>query len=180
MAVTGLILAGGASRRMGQDKALLQVAGQTQLQRTIRIVRHAGCEQVVVSRNSEGFVMDKVANLGPLGGLLSALPHCTHERILLLPVDMPLLSSAALEYLLQQPSPGYFAASRMPCVLPNTEQLRAYLTQQLEQQDGDRSVGGVLQHLGAHRYEWPEMHQLQNTNTPQQWQQALTFLGEQA
>lgn len=179
MAVTGVIVAGGASRRMGEDKALLQVAGQTQLARTTTLARNAGCEQIVVSRNAAGFVMDEIADRGPLGGLLSALPHCLHERVLLIPIDMPLLSSAALEYLLEQEGSGYFVNNRMPCVLANNPSLRDYLTQQLCDDAGDRSVRGVLQWSGAKAHDWPYSYQLQNTNTPQQWQRALTFLGEQ-
>lgn len=179
MAVTGIIVAGGASRRMGQDKALLQVAGQTQLERTQAMLREAGCEQIIVSRNADGFIGDKIAEKGPLGGLLSVLPHCAHETLVLVPVDMPLLSSAALQCLLEYERPGYFATSALPCVLPNVPELGDYLTRQLCDDGGDRSVRGMLNWLGAHAHEWPYSYQLQNTNTPQQWQRALTLLGEQ-
>lgn len=178
MAITGVIVAGGTSRRMGQDKALLQIDGQTQLERMTAIAHNAGCNQIVISRNTEGFVMDEIADRGPLGGLLSALPHCDHERLLLLPIDMPLLSSAALQFLIQQKQVGYFGNSHMPCVLPNQPLLRDYLTRQLRNDTGDRSVKGLLQWLGATAYDWPYSYQLQNTNTPQQWRRALIFLGE--
>ncbi|MGQ4277471.1 molybdenum cofactor guanylyltransferase [Pseudidiomarina sp. E22-M8] len=179
MSSTGVIVAGGASRRMGQDKALLQVAGQTQLERTQSILRAAGCEQIIVSRNGEGFIADKIADRGPLGGLLSVLPHCKHQTLVLVPIDMPMLTSEALQFLLEQGPPSYFVKSRMPCVLPNTPSLRDYLTLQLCDDTGDRSVLGMLNWLNAQAREWPYSYQLQNTNTPQQWQRALSFLGEQ-
>ncbi|MDN7124734.1 molybdenum cofactor guanylyltransferase [Pseudidiomarina terrestris] len=179
MAITAVILAGGASRRMGQDKALMQVAGRTQLDRMSALAHEAGCEQVLISRNGEGFIADEIADRGPLGGVLSALPHCLYETLLLLPVDMPLLSADALQLLVEQAGPAYFINSAMPCVLKNEPALRVYLTEQLCDDAGDRSVRGVLNWSGAAAIAWPYDYQLQNTNTPQQWQRALTFLGEQ-
>lgn len=44
----GLILAGGASRRMGRPKALLRLAGETFVERLCRLLRAAGCDEIVV------------------------------------------------------------------------------------------------------------------------------------
>lgn len=176
--VTGIVVAGGASSRMGEDKALLQVGGRTQLERTVQLLKSSGCQQVVVSRNADGFISDTVSGRGPLGGVLSALPHCLHEWLLIVPVDMPLLACEALLNLMKQPCPSYFSGTPLPCLLPNDALLQQYLTQQLSGENGDRSVRGLLSHMQAQPLEWPLTYQLQNTNTPQQWRHALEFLGE--
>ncbi len=46
--ITGLILAGGASSRMGRPKALLKIGGQSYLDRTFETLRAGGCENIVV------------------------------------------------------------------------------------------------------------------------------------
>ncbi|WP_411361119.1 molybdenum cofactor guanylyltransferase [Pseudidiomarina sp. YC-516-91] len=176
--VTGIVVAGGASSRMGQDKALLQVGGCTQLDRTVQLLKSAGCQQVVVSRNADGFVSDTISGCGPLGGVLSVLPHCLHELLLIVPVDMPLLACDTLLTLIAHHRASYFSCTPLPCLLPNNEQLQQYLVEQLQHDDGDRSVRGLLTHMQAQPLEWPLTYQLQNTNTPQQWRHALQFLGE--
>jgi len=48
MSVAAIVLAAGASRRLGQPKQLVQVYGETLLERTVRVAREAGCEPVIV------------------------------------------------------------------------------------------------------------------------------------
>lgn len=179
MQTTGIVIAGGKSLRMGQDKALLEIAGMTQLERCQQLLREVGCSDIIVSRNAAGYVADRLPNAGPLGGLLSVLHHLKDlpQRLLVLPIDMPLLSSAALRLLLNQPHAAYFSASPLPCVLDYSPDLMNYLTRQLCDDGGDRSVRAMLNAMDAQALEWPYSYQLQNTNTPQQWRHAIEMLG---
>lgn len=176
--VTGIIVAGGASSRMGQDKALLEIDGRSQLERTMKLLKSSGCEEVIVSRNDQGFIEDTIANRGPLGGVLSSLPYCNYEYVVIVPVDMPLLTLEVLRFLMEQKCASYFSRTPLPCLLPNNEKLADYLLQQLSAEDGNRSVRGLLEYMQARPFEWQLTYQLQNTNTPQQWHQALQYLGE--
>lgn len=179
MQLIGIVIAGGKSTRMGQDKALLEIAGVTQLERCKQLLRDAGCQQVYVSRNSAECVADKQPGKGPLGGLLSVLHtlELASQRLLIVPVDMPLLTAAALQFLLDQPQTAYFRSAPLPCKLIYTPELLFYLTEQLTDPSGDRSVRGMLQTFAAQPVEWPYSYQLQNTNTPQQWRRAIDMLG---
>lgn len=100
--VTGYLLAGGKSRRMGQNKALLAWKDETLLARAARTLELAA-DQVIVLGSPElygGFgydvVADKVPGLGPMGGLYSALHHSKTDWILLLACDMPLIDEPVL------------------------------------------------------------------------------------
>ena len=80
--VYGLVLAGGESRRMGSDKALLLNDGETQLARAVRLLQ-AHTEKVFVSarvsqsgdseRNRFPQILDRYQDMGPLAGILSAM-----------------------------------------------------------------------------------------------------------
>ncbi|MDX1705900.1 molybdenum cofactor guanylyltransferase [Pseudidiomarina sp.] len=176
---TGVILAGGQSRRMGRDKALLPLAGRTLLEHMQLLLRQAGVADILISRNQPGFITDSYPGKGPLAGLAAVLPHCTTPQMLVVPVDMPLLQPGLLRHLLTTASAGestgawYFGESPLPCVLPNIPQLADYLTAQLESGQGDFSVRGLLRYLNANALAACDVLQLVNTNTPQQWQQAL-------
>ncbi|WP_258807992.1 molybdenum cofactor guanylyltransferase [Pseudidiomarina sp. CB1] len=179
MQLTGVIIAGGKSSRMGLDKALLEVAGMTQLERCQRLLREVGCAQIRVSRNAEGYIQDLLPNAGPLGGLLSVMHHldAVPQRLVVVPIDMPLLTAAALQQLLNQPGAVYFNGSSLPCVVNYSQELVNYLTQQLCDDGGDRSVRSMLQAMNAQALAWPYSYQLHNTNTPQQWRRAIEMLG---
>lgn len=93
---TAVILAGGRSRRMGTDKALLKIDGEPLIRRLARqLERHV--EQVLISarRVSDysylGYevVPDRVPDLGPLGGIASALARSAHDLTLFVPCDLP-------------------------------------------------------------------------------------------
>ncbi|KFZ30749.1 hypothetical protein IDSA_09530 [Pseudidiomarina salinarum] len=174
---TGVILAGGQSRRMGRDKALLPLAGRTLLEHMQSLLAQAGVSEILISRNQPGFITDSYPGKGPLAGLAAVLPYCTTPQLLVVPVDMPLLQPRMLCQLLaaaaESPTAWYFGESPLPCVLPNSAQLKDYLTAQLESDKGDFSVRGLLHYLNASALPASDALQLVNTNTPQQWQQAL-------
>jgi len=108
----GLVMAGGMSRRMGRDKALLDYHGEPQALRTHRFLLTC-CEQVFIScrgeqllgekdRGSLPRIHDEVPGLGPLGGILSA--HTTHPGVawLVVACDLPRLDADGLQHLVAQ------------------------------------------------------------------------------
>lgn len=110
MSLGGIILAGGASRRMGQDKAVLDWNGARAIDRLAALATAAGCEGVLTAGADYGidFVPDPPGK-GPVGGLLAGLEALRArglERALVLAVDAPTLRLADLEPLLAAPGPG--------------------------------------------------------------------------
>ena len=100
------LFAGGASRRMGLDKAVLTVGGETLLARTSRLAKDAGLSVVVVGRarpddwtlDTAAFLPDDVPGLGPLGALTTLLRRVS-EPVLALACDLPRLDADALRWL---------------------------------------------------------------------------------
>ena len=107
----GLILAGGASRRMGADKALLDWAGATALERVWSVAEALCGGSVLVCGGDYGrpFVPDPQPRAGPVAGLLAgaaALKARGCDSLLVLAVDAPTLTLADLQPLLAAASPG--------------------------------------------------------------------------
>jgi len=105
--VTISVLAGGKSTRMGTDKAFVEFEGRTLLARTLDLA-HSVSADVRVVGSSEKFapfgsvVTDIFRDCGPLGGIHAALRASQTDLNLILAVDMPFLTRAFLEYLLEQ------------------------------------------------------------------------------
>lgn len=105
--ITIAILAGGASRRMGRDKALLPVEGEPLLLRIARAAQGTGAPVTVVGRDRPDewpepdvrFVGDDVKGIGPLGGLATAL-RSSGTGVILLACDMPMLTTGAIAWLI--------------------------------------------------------------------------------
>lgn len=98
------ILAGGQSRRMGQDKALLKVGDTTLLERIIDVAQRLTPTVAVIGRTGERddtrWIQDDAPGFGPLGGLKTALTHLD-QPVILLACDMPRVDAAALQWLLE-------------------------------------------------------------------------------
>lgn len=94
----GVVLAGGLSSRMGENKAHLQHKHSNMLTFSQKLLQDSGIEQVVVSGN-EFQVPDIVKNMGPLGGIYSILQRYQPKSILVLPVDLPLMDAKSLTQL---------------------------------------------------------------------------------
>ncbi len=100
------MLAGGSSRRLGQDKAFLEVGGLTLVERAVRTLQALGLEVRVVC-GSEGqaglikcpAILDRIPGRGPVMGICSALRHSDHRNNCFHSCDMPLVPSELLRKL---------------------------------------------------------------------------------
>ncbi len=117
----GIILAGGRSSRMGADKALLEIEGETMLARIARVVSTVVSEVVIVGRTAlppelEGTraVTDAYGEAGPLGGIATGLVYLDTEHALVVACDLPYLQADLLRLLVEL-APGYDAVvPRLP------------------------------------------------------------------
>ncbi|HUR37786.1 MAG TPA: molybdenum cofactor guanylyltransferase [Terriglobales bacterium] len=103
-AITGFIIAGGKSSRMGTEKALLSIHGKTLIDIAIGQARSI-CEDILIAGPKETFsaygriVTDIYKDCGPLGGIHAALGRSETELNLMIAVDTPFLSKEFLVYL---------------------------------------------------------------------------------
>lgn len=184
--VAGVVLAGGKSSRMGQDKAFLKRDEQTMLQFTAQQLRLAGVNDVIVSGSKQlysGFdkvVEDTHVELGPLGGMYSVL--CQYPEIsylLFIPVDLPLLSQNGIRPLLletkHRPDSVMFSGQPLPLMLANTPQCRSILEKILKLNER-LSIRHFISKLSVTELQPDNDDYWFNANTPQEWQQAIQRL----
>jgi molybdenum cofactor guanylyltransferase len=103
--VTGVLLAGGKSRRMGEDKRFLDVGGKTIFDRSLTALRVTFKHVlVVIAQDSPSLradvpvLRDLVADCGSLGGIYTGLQQAVTEHIFVVACDMPFLNSQAIRY----------------------------------------------------------------------------------
>ena len=97
--MTGFVLAGGRSSRMGRDKALLDWHGRTLLQHMVDLLSSVTGRVQVVGRDP---LPDRVPDHGPLSGIATALETSETNAILVVAVDLPFLTRDFLNYLRSQ------------------------------------------------------------------------------
>lgn len=129
--VSAIVLAGGFSSRMGQDKAALRLDGKTLLERTAEMLQALGIGEVLISGHIDcppgtTFVPDVYPHRGPLSGIHAGLLAMHSPCALVVPVDMPLLEGGTLRRLIAahgpapitvlsgEPMPGVFDGSLAP------------------------------------------------------------------
>jgi len=171
MSFSAIILAGGQSRRMGQDKALLNWHGRPLYEVAQSLARRLGAGQVLLSGPQVGGLADRYPGQGPLAGIDACLQKAEFDWVLVLPVDMPQLRAEALAPLVEQTQAAYLADSPLPAWLPNSARVRDWLGQQLADPEGERSVKSLLRFVEAGAL--PCKAPLGNCNTPEDWQTLL-------
>lgn len=104
--ITGVILAGGKSSRMGHNKALLSLGSQRLIERVVQVMHNVFPELLLVTNTPEVYtdlgipmVGDVFVDKGSLGGIYSAIYHVTTPYCLVVACDMPFLNAAVLRYL---------------------------------------------------------------------------------
>jgi molybdopterin-guanine dinucleotide biosynthesis protein A len=113
--VYGLVLSGGASRRMQHDKALIDYHGEPQLRWTYRLLSSV-LDRVFISvrgdqrdepvRRDLPQIVDAFEDAGPAAGILSAQALYPDVAWLVVACDLPRLDAATLQHLLQSRDPN--------------------------------------------------------------------------
>ena len=104
--VTGIILAGGKSRRMGSDKGLMIINGKPMIQYIIDQLESLGIPLLIVSNNPkyETFGIpvfeDSIKSKGPMAGIYTGLLHSSTEKNVVLSCDVPKISATLIQKLL--------------------------------------------------------------------------------
>jgi len=104
--VTGIILAGGKSKRMGENKALMGLGNDTLIGHVIERVRPITNELLLITNSPNEYASmgitihgDFVKNAGALGGIHAGLTHATHDTVLCVGCDSPFIATNLLSYL---------------------------------------------------------------------------------
>lgn len=112
--VSAVVLAGGHGRRLGRDKASLELGGETLLQRMVRLVSRLSHDVIVVVRPHQqlhvdvqvGLAGDRIRTLsdaepyvGVLAGIASGLAGARHDWCLVAACDMPFISLDLLQFM---------------------------------------------------------------------------------
>ncbi len=106
--MSGILMAGGQSSRMGRDKGFISLGGRMLYQFPLRVLE-ALCDEILISScndfpHAEGHrvVCDEISGIGPIGGLYTCLKKARHHLCLVISYDMPLVKPALFRHLLQQ------------------------------------------------------------------------------
>jgi len=151
--LTGILLAGGASRRFGSPKADAVFGGETLRERAWRLLGEACDERLLVG---SGGLDDP--GTGPVAAIAAGLRAASHELALVIPVDMPLLTAASLRRLAAACRDAAVAqAGPLPCAVARRA-LPAFETE-------ERRLRTVLDGLDTARVELDE-RELANVNEP--------------
>jgi molybdenum cofactor cytidylyltransferase len=170
-----VVLAAGASRRLGQPKQLIRIEGESLLRRTARLALQAGCTPVVVVLGFEaeriaaelaGVSVQTVVNANWSNGMgsslacgVAAVRRARPETdVLLLVCDQPRLTREHIRNLLDRhanhlatiTASAYGGCSGVPAVFAST------LLPELERIEGDRGAREVILRLGAQTVDWPD------------------------
>lgn len=201
---TGVVLAGGRSSRMGQDKASLVIGGAPLLQRVVGRLRVALDEVLVIGPDQLSTLVpgvwvapDREPGAGPLGGLVTALSLLRTPRIFLVACDMPFVAPQlirAMAALSSEPSSERAAAD---AVLLRTGRGLEYLhgvysrsclpAAERALASEDRSLHGLVASLAVRELtlEWaaafdPAGLSTFNANTPEDWRRAVALAASRA
>ena len=129
--LAGFVLAGGESRRMGRDKALLEIDGRPLVAQIGSLVKEAAGSAAIVGDPRRygglGFpvIPDRIAGLGPLGGLLTALEERRADWNLIVACDMPGLKANTLAHLVRKIEDSGAARAIVPVSVRGEEPLCA-------------------------------------------------------
>ena len=193
--VTAFVLAGGNSKRMGQDKALLRLCGETLLERARRLAKSV-TEDVRIVGDPAKFgahgpvVEDIYPRRGPLGGIHAALMQTQTELNLILAVDTPFIEEGFLDFLVSEARNGSVVVT-----IPRTGKYlhplcavyrREFVTvSEKALIRGENKIDILFNTVRTKVIEEDELarmgfgsHMFRNLNTPEEWQTAQASLQE--
>lgn len=184
-----MVLAGGASSRMGRDKALLELDGQPMIEIIVDQMEEICSEVLIVAKDRRRYagldapvILDRFSNVGALAGLHAGLEAASYEISLAVGCDMPFLNPDLLKAFVRW-AKGYdvtllkrgayveplHAAYRRTCLPAMEDVIRA----------GQRRIISFFPQVRVHYITPaqvapfdPALRSFRNVNTPEEWQAA--------
>jgi molybdopterin-guanine dinucleotide biosynthesis protein A len=187
--MTGIVLAGGESRRMGRDKAFLKLNGVPLIEHALRALRGVFSKIIIVTNAPKLYVSydalvvtDAYDKQGPLTGIYSGLLHSTDEHNFVAACDMPFLNPGLISYMAGLAQGHDIVA---PMVAGYLEPLHAFYHRRLlpvieeRLRDDARQIRGIYREARVlyvteteiDRYD-PERRSFKNLNTPEEYKEA--------
>jgi molybdopterin-guanine dinucleotide biosynthesis protein A len=112
--IKGLVLVGGKSTRMGQDKSELNYFGKPQKEVAKELLENNNLEtfySIEKTTNNVDEISDKFYNLGPFGGICSAFQKDPNSARLVLATDLPFVNDEVIQLLLKHRNPSKVATA---------------------------------------------------------------------
>jgi molybdopterin-guanine dinucleotide biosynthesis protein A len=184
--IFGLILAGGYSRRMGQDKALLEfLHGKPQIEFVYDLLRKYSAQVFLSKRKDQTSYKsiasindrDEFSNHGPIGGILSAMKEYPDADWLLIACDLPFITDETIQMLLDQRKPRKTATAfistydALPEPLCAIWEGHAFDSILKLFNEGIHCPRKILIKSNTHLLKQNNPHWLDNINTPQEYEQ---------
>jgi len=189
----GLLLAGGQSKRMGKDKAILSYHGPSQIEYNFKLLA-SFCAKVFLSNRQEQSqwdfykdypqIQDIFTNIGPMAGILSAL--CTYPNAgwLALGCDLPFVGQETIETLIRSRDPAKMATAYLnsdenlpePLCAIYEPKSRLRLLRFLDL--GIYSLREFLTSSDTRLLQQKKQTNLLNINTPEEYRRAIELLRE--
>jgi molybdopterin-guanine dinucleotide biosynthesis protein A len=105
--ITGIVLAGGGSRRMGQDKGLMLLKNKPLTSWSVNILQ-SFTNNILISSNNSSYerfgypvIRDIIPDIGPIGGILSCLEYSSSDINIFISCDSPFIKPGLYNYLLE-------------------------------------------------------------------------------
>jgi molybdopterin-guanine dinucleotide biosynthesis protein A len=177
--IAGVILAGGKSSRMGTNKALLPYRGARLIDYIAYTMKDVNLP-VYVSGDSTSFntIPDLIANIGPLGGVISSVEFLHKQGIqaaIFVPVDMPYMSTQLLTRLMtswNKQDAIHYHHYPLPLLLNFSPAVLRVLRDLKINHTLDRSIKGFIKQLDSYSAsptDDAEKIMLTNVNTAEDW-----------
>lgn len=185
MNMAAIVLAGGESRRMGQDKAqLIWRDGRTLLEHQIfKLESWLGPSAVFVSgdRGGSRAIVDQRIKLGPLGGIQASLVKICesnqYTQALFLPVDMPSVAIGDLERMrnaIGSAEACIFENHNLPILFQNLRRVVAEIEELIADQLESFAIKGLLHRLKVEAIAETPTWDRENLNTPEGFRHAIS------
>jgi len=188
--MTGVILAGGESTRMGKNKAFIEINGKRIIDRTVSLFREVFDDVLLVTNTPLDYielkvriVTDLVSGKGSLGGIYTGLFFSSSSKAFFVGCDMPFLDRRVIQYFLGLAQTADIVVQRtkdywqpLHAIYPRT------LLKPIERllQQGELKIIKTYQGMRVRevtgeelkRFD-PDLHTLSNFNTPEELKKLL-------
>lgn len=190
--MTGIILVGGKSRRMGQDKAFMSVGGR-QVFRRILDVFETLFNEVLIVTNMEGRfagygypeVVDLIPDSGPMGGIYTGLYYSKSKSVFVASCDLPFIHPSPVKSIIVEsdkydivvpdidgrlhPLHAAYSKRCIPYIIKRLENKEMNITRFINE-TGELTVKKIQMSESGTEELWKQT--VYNMNTPEEWQEA--------